>query len=60
MSNLSDDEIRKLLKELDEEDIDVTRFEADFIESVCFKRKGSLSEKQRDVARNILDKYGYL
>ena len=58
---MADDEIRSALSELDEEeDIDVTEWEADFIENVCFKYAGSLSMKQRATAEIILEKYGWI
>lgn len=61
MSAMSDDEIRSALREIDSnEEITVTSFEADFLESVLFKfPHRPLSEKQRAVAQQILERYGY-
>jgi len=57
----SDARLRERLTKLDQDDdVTVSSWEADFIESVCFKKKNSqLSEKQRDLAEKILAKYGY-
>lgn len=56
---MNDQEIRRRLKLIDEDDaVDVTRWEADFIESVVYRYSGPLSDKQRAVAEKIIDKYG--
>jgi len=54
----SDSDIRARLVDLDDSDSNVSSFEAGFIESVVFKYKGPLSEKQRALALQILEKYG--
>lgn len=57
-SKLSDAELRKCLKQIDEDDaIDVTSWEADFIEHVVYKYGGALSDKQRASASKIIDRY---
>lgn len=54
----SDERLREQLLDIDnDEDTDVSRFEADFIESICFIYKGPLSAKQRATAQNIIDRY---
>ncbi len=57
---MTDSELRDALREIDDDDNqDVTTFEADFINSVCFKNASRhLSDKQREVARQIIEKYG--
>lgn len=56
---MNDQEIRRRLKLIDDDDaVDVTRWEADFIESVVYKYNGPLSDKQRDAAEKIIEKYG--
>ena len=57
---LTDQDIRELLKELDESDHRVTRFEADYIENTVFKYPGKLSPKQRETALKMLRKYDIL
>jgi hypothetical protein len=55
---MSDEDIRDDLKCIDEdEDITVGSWEADFIESVLYRYKGRLSEKQRQKAKEIIEKY---
>lgn len=56
----SDDNLRDRLKELDEsDDHEVTSWEAGFIETVVYNWSGDLSEKQRETALKILDKYDF-
>lgn len=56
---MSDQELRAALKRIDEDEaVDVTKWEANFIESVVYTYAGPLSPKQRDVAEKIIDKYG--
>lgn len=51
--------IVEALKEIDDdESVDVTEWEADFIENVVFKWDGPLSKSQVITAENIIDKYG--
>jgi hypothetical protein len=54
---MNDDDLRALLEELDESDEDVTSWEAEFIENVCYNYRGPLSERQREVAEGMLEKY---
>lgn len=50
--------IVEALKEIEEDEaVDVTEFEADFIENVAFKWDGPLSKSQIITAENIIDKY---
>lgn len=57
---LHDDDIKMLLMELDEdEDTDVTDWEANFLENVVYNHIGPLTAKQREAALNMLEKYGY-
>lgn len=52
-----DAEIREVLIAIDDDDtVDVTDWEAKFIDSVAFKTF-PLSEKQREVAKKIIEKY---
>jgi len=56
---MNDEEIRRRLKLIDDDDaVDVTRWEADFIESVVYKYNGPLSDQQRAAAEKIIEKYG--
>lgn len=56
--NYPDDEmIRESLIELDESDFDVNEWEATFIDVVCYKYEGPLSEKQLAKSMQILEKY---
>jgi hypothetical protein len=52
-----DEKLREQLLEIDELEEDVTTFEGCFIDSVCFKYKGPLSEKQRTVAKEMIERY---
>lgn len=55
---MDDDDIRESLLKIDhDDDANVSQFEADFIETICFKYSGALSEKQRECAERIIDKY---
>ncbi len=57
-TDLSDSEIIDRLTDLDrDDDIEVTSWEADFLESVLYRQKG-ISPRQREVALEMLDKYG--
>ena len=57
----SDDEIREMLTELDEsEDVDVSQWEAEFLESVLFRYTGPLTQQQRSKAIEILEEYGVI
>jgi hypothetical protein len=58
MFQMTDDEIRAELKAIDEsEDVDVTKFEASFIETAVYKWKGPYSERQRQCGLQIIGKY---
>lgn len=58
MTRDEDEEIRAKLREIDEDDdIDVSAWEAEFLESILHKHRGTLSEKQRLSARKIIEKY---
>ena len=52
-----DEKLREKLKKIDVLDVDVSSFEASFLESVLFKYQGPLSEKQRAVARDMIERY---
>jgi hypothetical protein len=55
---MTDTEIREELRLIDvNEDVTVDSWEADFIESIVYKYKGLLSEKQRRKAMKIIWKY---
>lgn len=55
---MNDEELREELRDIDEnEDIDVTPWEAEFIENVVYVFPGDLSEKQRDIAERIIQDY---
>jgi hypothetical protein len=54
---MGDDDLRAMLEELDEADVDVTSWEAKFIENVCYNYRGPLSDRQREVAEEMLEKY---
>lgn len=58
MTPRTDVEIREELKIIDaNEDVDVSSWEADFIEHVVFKYAGTLSDKQRHKAEQLIEKY---
>lgn len=55
---LNDTEIREQLKAIDEDDdVDVTSWEADFIDSIVYQYKGWLTAPQRTTAIKIIEKY---
>ena len=55
---MNDEELREELRFLDtNEDVTVDSWEAGFIETVAYKSKGPLSEKQRQKAEQIIEKY---
>ena len=55
---LTDDHLREVLLAIDEsEDICVTSWEADFIESAVYQWKGEWTPKQRRTVMAIVDKY---
>lgn len=54
---MTDREIRDRLIEVDNLDDDVTPWEAEFIESICYDYPGPLSRRQRETAERIIDKY---
>ena len=58
-STNEDEELRDKLKEIDElEEVDVSTWEAEFIESVVYKNKDwPLTSKQREVARQMIERY---
>lgn len=54
----TDSELIESLREIDnDDDIDVSRWEADFIDTVVYKQKTPLSSKQREIARRIIEEY---
>lgn len=56
---MKDKEIRKELRKIDDDDAtDVTKFEAEFIDSVVYQYTGPLTPKQQNVAIRIIEKYG--
>ena len=58
MRELTDPEIRELLLAIDEsDDIDVTTWEAHFIETVAYKWQGSWTPKVRQMVMQIVEKY---
>lgn len=60
MDDWLDEDLREALRELDqEEDAEVTSWEAGFIESVAYKYKGPLSPAQRQAAIDLLEGHGY-
>lgn len=61
MTELTDNERLEFLRDLDNrEDVDVSSYEASFIESALRKRPGcaSFSEKQRGVIDRMMEQYG--
>lgn len=54
---MTDKEIRESLIDIDNIDVNVTSFEADFIESIAFKYSGPLSKRQVTIAEQIIEKY---
>jgi len=55
---MNDDELRRQLKVIDDDpNVDVSSWEADFIENIVFNYAGPLSDKQREAAERIIDKY---
>jgi len=58
MAEMTDVQIREELLAIDNsDDIDVTQWEAGYIDSVAYKWTGKLSEKQRATALKIIEKY---
>lgn len=57
MTEHTDDELKDLLRELDESDENLNEFEIEFIESVGFNWHGPLTENQRSKAEEILEEY---
>lgn len=58
MTRDEDVEIRDKLRQIDNDSsIDVSAWEADFLESILHKQTGPLSEKQRIAANKMIDKY---
>lgn len=56
--NWTDEDIRDLLKQIDEDsDIDVSSWEAGFIESIVYKYDGPLSDAQRKKALEVIDRH---
>jgi len=56
---MTDQEIREALEDIDcDENVTVTSWEAEFIDSVVYKYKGPLSGPQRKSAEQIIEKYG--
>lgn len=57
-NNPTDAELIEQLTEIDnDDDIDVTKWEADFIDTVVYKQKTPLTEKQRQIAERIIEEY---
>ena len=57
---MDDNVLRERLIEVDnDEDLNISQWEAEFIESVCFQYDGKLSDKQRTMAKRIAERYGY-
>ena len=55
---MTDEELREELRDLDvSEHVEMDSYEADFIESVVYQYKGTLSDKQRKLAERIIEKY---
>lgn len=52
-------EIRQRLVQLDNSDKDVDSWTAGFIESIVFRYKGPLSDKQRSKAIEVLERFGF-
>ncbi|MFO0940115.1 MAG: hypothetical protein U0930_05045 [Pirellulales bacterium] len=59
MLKVTDQEIRDRLVELDNSDKTVDSWTATFIDSIVFRFKGPLSEKQRSKALEILERFGF-
>lgn len=57
LERLPDSEILDYLKEVDESDQLVTSWEADFLESVLYLRRGQLTPLQKRAAAQIIVKY---
>ena len=58
---MPDQRVRELLLDLDEDDeYEVSSWEADFLENILYNYDGPLSDNQHRVAINILEKYGYV
>lgn len=53
----TDNDIRLLLSDLDESEENVTKWEAQFLESVLYSFTGPLSPAQRAAAEKIIEKY---
>jgi len=56
-SRKSDRDIREQLTEIDNGEFEVSSYEANFLESVLYKYTGPLSERQRAVALEMIERY---
>lgn len=54
---MTNQELRERLTEIDKSDVEVSDWEADFLENVLYEYKGPLSPKQRAVAERMIEKY---
>lgn len=54
---MSDEDIRESLQEIDEADFEVSEWEAEFLESILFNWARALTEKQRECALRMIEKY---
>jgi hypothetical protein len=52
-----DDDYLHYLEEIDAGNHEVTKWEADFIESMLSKRPQQLSERQKAVIRHMIERY---
>ncbi len=55
--HMDDDQIRDGLEEIDVGDFDVTGWEADFLQSILHEWEGPLTERQRESAEKMIEKY---
>jgi len=54
---MSDDEIREMLKVIDESEAECTTWECGFLETVLFDWTGPLTVKQRSAALEMIERY---
>jgi hypothetical protein len=55
--DVSDEMLREQLQAVDDGEEEVTAWEAAFINNLVYEYGGPLSDKQRETAQNIIDRY---
>lgn len=55
--SFDDESIKAGLRDIDNSDIEIESWEADFIETILFKWEGQLTARQTSTAADIIEKY---